>query len=86
MNDKDWVDLANKLDAYKSFMWGYQKRLIVTFWSLFKAVLQYSFMLWIYLWVFDEFGIERTAIALAVGVILFGIRGKIAVDVGKSGR
>lgn len=73
--------LEKQLEVYKNFLWSIEKRMILTFWALIKVAIQYSFMLWIYLTIYDMYGMERTAIALAVGVILFGIRLKIGTEV-----
>ena len=74
MNSDEFIETAEKL---KLRLWEFDKKIFRSLLALSGSFISYGIMLWIYLYVYDLYGWERTLIALGVGVIAFSLRGKV---------
>lgn len=75
-------ELIEKLEKTKSILWKFEKRLLLSMKNLFVSLISYLFALWVYLWIYDNYGWERTLIAIGVGFIVFSLRERV----GNNGR
>jgi hypothetical protein len=73
-----WKDFDLGDDAFLDFVWLKYKRLL---WSLGclafdlgKSLLYYSFLLWIFLSIFELYGFEKTLVILLIGVFYVRIK------------
>jgi hypothetical protein len=71
-------ELIEKLEKTKSVLWKFEKRLLVSMKNLFVSLISYLFALWIYFWIYDNHGWERTLIAIGVGFIVFSLRERVS--------
>ena len=74
MNSDEFLEKAEKL---KSRMWKMEKKLLRVLGSLAVSFVSYGIALFVYLWVYDVYGWERTLICIGVGFIVFSLRGKV---------
>jgi len=74
MNSDEFLEKAEKL---KSRLWKVEKKLLRAFSSLATSFISYGIALYVYLWVYDVYGWERTLIAIGVGFIVFSLRSKV---------
>ena len=75
MNSDEFLEKAEKL---KSIMWKMEKKILRSLTSLFGSFISYGIALYVYLWVYDVYGWERTLIAIGVGFIVFSLRSKVS--------
>jgi hypothetical protein len=75
MNSNEFVEKSEKLIKV---LWKFEKKLLLSLKNLFVSGASYLFALWIYLWIYDNYGFERTLIAIGVGFIIFSLRERVA--------
>ena len=74
MNSNEFIEVAEKYqDQFKKLFF---KMLRINA-SLFTSMVSYGIALYIYLWVYDVYGWERTLICIGVGFIVFNLRSKV---------
>lgn len=69
--------LVADMEKTKNKLWKIEKKFLGFFKGLIVAGAEYAFMAWIFLWIYDTYGWEKTVITLAIGVILFGLRQRL---------
>lgn len=74
MDSDEFIEKAEKL---KSQFWNMEKKILRSLGSLFASFISYGIALYIYLWVYDVYGWERTLICIGVGFIVFSLRSKV---------
>jgi len=74
MDAEEWVI---KLEKYKGHLWKFEKKLLKALGSLAGGIISYLLALWVYLWIYDVYGWERTLIAIGVGFIVFSLRERV---------
>lgn len=74
MDAEEWIE---KLEGYKKYLWRFEKKLLRTLGSLATGIISYLIALWIYLWIYDVYGWERTLIAIGVGFIVFTMKERV---------
>ena len=72
--------LEKKLNKTREKTWKVTKTLGVALKSLAVSMVEYGFLAWIMFYIWDHFGWERTALVLACGVILFGLKQRRSDD------
>lgn len=70
--------LEERIKKLQNQIWKFEKRLIKMLFVLFTNAISYLIALWVYLWIYDVYGWERTLIALGVGVIIFNLRSNVS--------
>lgn len=66
--------LETDLNKTIAKIWKVEKILLTTLKSLGVSIAEYGFLVWAMLFIWGLYGWERTALVLACGVILFGLR------------
>jgi len=74
MNSDEFIEKAEKL---KNVFWKMEKKILRSLLALVGSFISYGIALYIYLWVYDVYGWERTLICIGVGFIVFSLRGKV---------
>jgi len=73
----DWDKIVADLEKFQAKGWAFEKKLFGSLKSLFIGAVEYLIALYIYLWIYDVYGWERTLIALGVGFIVFSLRERV---------
>jgi len=74
MNSDEFLE---KAELIKNKLWKVEKKLIRALTSLAGSFISYGIALYVYLWVYDNYGWERTLIAIGVGFIVFSLRSRV---------
>lgn len=77
MNDEQLDKLINNLEKTKNNLWKVEKKILGFLKNILVAGLEFAFMTWVFLWVYDTFGWQKTLMTLGIGVIIFGLRNRI---------
>jgi len=75
MNSDQFIEVAEQYQEKFKKLFFKMLRINV---SLFSSMIQYMIALYIYLWVYDVYGWERTLICIGVGFIVFSLRSKVS--------
>ena len=74
MNSDEFIEKAEKYQAFFKKLFFKMLRINA---SLFASMVAYGIALFVYLWVYDVYGWERTLICIGVGFIVFSLRSKV---------
>lgn len=77
MNSDDFIEKAEKV---KAKMWKVERKLLKAISTLFTNMISYLIAIWIYWWVYDNYGFEKTIIMVGVGFIVFSLRQKVSAS------
>ena len=75
MNSDQFIEVAEQYQEKFKKLFFKMLRINAT---LFSSMIQYMIALYIYLWVYDVYGWERTLICIGVGFIVFSLRSKVS--------